>query len=108
MNECSHAAQNELVVLKLSLLAIITIIAVPLVIWGWDVHNDRKHVVTVISTTPVFGGDAWCHDGQRLVDVPPGIHLEVRRIGYWKDCATLDVALSDGRQNTLFREKAFL
>ena len=94
-------------VLKLSLLAIITIIAAPLIIWGWDVHNDRKHLVTVISTTPVFGGAAWCHLGQRLVDVPPDIHLEVRRIRYWKDCATLDVALPDGRQGYIISGDSF-
>jgi len=82
-------------------LAVSVVACLILTAWGWDVHNDRKHVVTVISKTPVFAGDDWCHDGQRLMDVAPGIHLGVRRIRYWKDCATLDVALPDGREGYL-------
>jgi hypothetical protein len=81
--------------------------AVPLLIvglfffflWFKDVHEDRKHTVTVNAATPVFlgtGGDGGCH-GEQLTTVGRGTDLPVRRIRYLKDCATLDVVLPDGR-----------
>lgn len=78
------------------------IVGIVLIAWAWDVHNDRQHTVTVISKTPIFvqrsGEVEACFDGQHLVDIAPGAHLEVRRIRYWKNCATVKVALSDGRE----------
>jgi len=66
--------------------------------WAWDVHNDRQHTVIVNSTTPVFmgSGDENCNDEQQLTTVSPGTDLKVRRIRYWKNCATVDINLPDG------------
>jgi hypothetical protein len=83
-------------------IAVTTIGGIVLIAWAWDLHNDRQHTVTVISKTPIFvqrsGEVEACFDGQHLIDVPQSVHLEVRRIRYWKNCATLKVALSDGRE----------
>jgi hypothetical protein len=66
--------------------------------WLYDVHQDRKHIVTVESQTPVFAGsgNGSCR-GQRVTNVQTGAVLRVRRIRYWKDCATIDVILPDAR-----------
>jgi hypothetical protein len=66
--------------------------------WGWDVRSDRKHTVFANSNVPVFvgSGDERCKGEQLLTTIPAGILLKVRRIRYWKDCATLDVTLPDG------------
>jgi len=69
------------------------------VLWFRDLHNDRKHVLIVNAVTPVFlgtGSDGGCH-GTQLTTVERGSKLPVRRIRYLKDCATIDVALPDGR-----------
>jgi len=68
--------------------------------WGWDVHNDRKHVVLVNSQTTIFTDDGGqgCEDGEQLTTLNPGVRLKVRRIMYQKDCATLYVTLPDGRK----------
>jgi len=72
------------------------------VFWSYDLRRDRKHVVTVKSPTPVFAGfgNGLC-EGQRLTVVQPGAILQVRRIRYWKNCATLDVILPDARHGYL-------
>ncbi len=71
-----------------------------LALWANDVHKDRKHTLTVNSLTPIFAGqgDEDCDGRQQLTAVQPGAIVRVQRIRYWKNCATLDVALSDGRQ----------
>jgi hypothetical protein len=68
--------------------------------WGWDGYSDRKHSVIANSNVPVFvgSGDGKCNGEQRLTMIPAGTLLKVRRIRYWKACATLDVALPDGEQ----------
>jgi hypothetical protein len=70
-----------------------------LVWWARDMHNDRSHTVTVNSPTPLFlgSGDEACHQGKGIATVPAADSLKVRRIRYWKDCATLNVTLPDGR-----------
>jgi hypothetical protein len=70
--------------------------------WFYDVQQDRKHIVTVESQTLVFvgSGNEACR-GQRLTDVQTGAVLPVRRIRYWKNCATLDVVLADSRPGHL-------
>ena|ERR1700719_4414780 len=72
--------------------------------WFYDVQQDRKHIVTVKSQTPVFAGsgNGLC-GGQRLTVVPAGAVLGVRRIRYWKNCETLDVVLPDNRHGYLVR-----
>jgi hypothetical protein len=71
-----------------------------LALWAKDVRQDRKHTVTVNSPTTIFAGsgDEDCDRRQQLTTVQPGAVLHIQRIRYWKNCATLDVALSDGRK----------
>jgi hypothetical protein len=40
-------------------------------------------------------GDANC-EGTQVAMISPGSKLKVRRIRYWKNCATIEVALPDG------------
>lgn len=71
------------------------------VLWLNDIRNDRKHIVLVKSPTPVFersGGENCLFGGKPLRVVQPGTKLPVRRIRYWKNCATVDVALPDGTE----------
>ncbi len=67
-----------------------------------DVRQDRKHVVTIKSQTPIFAGsgDGFC-GGQRLTVVQAGAVFPVRRIRYWKNCASVDVVLPDARHGYL-------
>jgi hypothetical protein len=72
-----------------------------LFLWLRDVQNDRKHTVNVNAVTPVFagnGGDGGCHGTTQLTATQRGAKLPVRRVRYLKDCATVDVALPDGRK----------
>jgi hypothetical protein len=68
-------------------------------LWMHDVWNDRKHSLQVNSETPIFtgSGDEDC-EGNRLTVVQPGAALRVQRIRYWKNCATVDIALPDGQE----------
>lgn len=67
-------------------------------LWAYDVWKDRKHTVMVQSETEMFAGvgDEGC-GGSRLSLVQSGATLRVRRIRYWKNCATVDVVLPDGK-----------
>ena len=70
--------------------------ATVLVLWANDVRQDRTHSVTVKRATPLFAGKGQnCDTRQRVTTVQQRIVLQVRRIRYWKDCATLDVDLPD-------------
>ena len=84
-------AAGTVVLLSLSVLAV----------WANDVHKDREHFVDVISSTPIFvgnGGEGDCYSpAEKAAVEPSGTTLRVRRIRYWKDCATVDVVLPDGR-----------
>jgi len=85
----------------LSFAIVLCALVIGLVLVGWwfyDVQQDRKHVVTVESRTTVFvgSGTGLCR-GQRLTNVQTGVILPLRRIRYWKNCATVDVILRDGR-----------
>ena len=69
-----------------------------LVLWGNDLRQDRKHTVTTEAPTSLFAGTGHsCDTRQQIAVVERGVVFSVRRIRYWKDCATLDVRLSDGR-----------
>ena len=72
-----------------------------IVFWAADVYQDRKHTITANSLTPIFAGsgDDSCGRGQRIeiATAQPGSRLSVRRIRYWKDCATIDIALPNGQ-----------
>ena len=70
-------------------------------VWANDVRKDREHTITVVSSTLVFVGDGResdCFKASETAAVEPaGTILRVRRIRYWKDCATVNVVLPDGR-----------
>jgi hypothetical protein len=68
-------------------------------LWARDVWNDREHVVTVESETPIFAGagNESC-GGTQLTTVQTGAALHVQRIRYWKECSTLNIVLPDGRE----------
>jgi hypothetical protein len=70
--------------------------------WAQDVWEDRKHIVVMKSATLIFAGtgNGLC-EGTKLKVAQPGTTLHVRRIRYWKNCATLDVALPDGGKGYL-------
>jgi hypothetical protein len=76
------------------------------VVWARDRYEDRKHTVTANSVSPVFPGhgDEDCDLKQQLTEVQPGSTFQVRRIRYWKNCATLDLTLPGGRK-TLYRSR---
>jgi hypothetical protein len=66
--------------------------------WAWDVESDRRHVVFVNGPTPVFIGSSieGCPQIPRQEMEPAGATLHVRRIRFWKDCATIDVTTPNG------------
>ncbi len=69
-------------------------------LWANDVRQDRKHSVMVNGPTPIFsgGGDEDCDARNELTKAMQGAEFRVRRIRYWKNCATLDVTIPDGRK----------
>lgn len=80
-------------------LAVIAVVASPIALWwGYDVWQDRQHAIAVREDTPVFAGagDATC-GGAQMTTISPGSKVDVRRIRIWKNCATIDVRLPDGR-----------
>lgn len=68
-------------------------------LWAHDVWEDRRHTVVVKSETPVFlgSGNESC-EGKRLGVLQPGATFRPQRIRYWKNCATLELALPDGQK----------
>jgi hypothetical protein len=77
---------------------------IALVLWANDEHQDRKHTITAEGPTPIFGGNGQsCDTRERIAVVEQGAVFTVRRIRYWKDCATLDVNLPDGRWSHFFQ-----
>ena len=81
-------------VITAALIGVLLVIA----LWMHDVWDDRKHTVRTESETPVFvgSGDDGC-EGQPLTVIQSGLTLHVRRIRYWKNCATVDIVLPDGQ-----------
>jgi hypothetical protein len=84
---------------QIGLLAFRVIGLVAIVIAARDAGNDRKHVVTVESETPIFAGagNESC-GGTQLTTIQTGAALHVQRIRYWKECSTLNIVLPDGRE----------
>jgi hypothetical protein len=82
----------------ISLVAIVIALLIA-ALWARDVWHDRKHAVMVESETPIFAGagNESC-GGTQLTTVQTGAVLPVQRIRYWKECATLNIVLPDGRQ----------
>jgi hypothetical protein len=70
-----------------------------IVLWASDVHRDRGHTITTNSPTPIFvgSGNDECDHKQQIATLQPGSSMRVRRIRYWKDCATADIVLPDGQ-----------
>jgi hypothetical protein len=81
-----------------SLAAIIT--SVVLGWWQCDVWSDRRHTMLVTSPTPIYAGagdgQVMC-EGGLIVVARPRSSFQIRRIRYWKNCATVDVKLQDGQ-----------
>ena len=86
----------------LTALAIIlaaAVVSFPAIWWAYDVWQDRRHTLTVDENTSAFigKGNASCGGAQFAV-IAPATSVQVRRIRYWKDYATVDVELADGRR----------
>jgi hypothetical protein len=91
----SRSGLRHLVVIASSVLVFLAVIA--LALWANDVRKDRTRSVAVEAGTPLFSGNGGnCDTHQRATTVQQRIILPVRRIRYWKDCATIDVDLQNG------------
>ena len=90
--------QNGLLAFRVVGLVVVVIALLIAALWTRDVWKDRKHVVMVESETPIFAGagDESC-GGTQLTTVQAGA-LRVQRIRYWKECATVNIVLPDGRE----------
>ena len=80
-------------------LAFAAVIASPFAVWwAHDVWEDRRHAITVLENTPLYAGtgEPSCWGGTQIATLPPGSKARVRRIRYWKNCATVDVMVSNG------------
>jgi hypothetical protein len=71
-----------------------------LILWAFDVLQDRTHTITAKSLTPIFAGPGKesCGAEQQMTTVQAGATFRIHKIRYWKDCATVDVVLDDGRK----------
>jgi len=78
--------------------AILAAIISPLGLWWtYGVRQDRRHTIIVRENTVVFAGAGNDNcEGSQLTVITPGSKPKVRRIRYWKTCATIDVSLADG------------
>ena len=74
-------------------------------IWGYDIWGDRKHTVVIRTETPTFSGSGQGCDGARKATASPNTVFRVKKIRYFKDCATIDVVLSDGRKGHILLGK---
>jgi hypothetical protein len=98
--DMSRRVKNRLALIGGGAASLLIVGTFVFLLWIKDVRNDRKHIVIVNTATPVFvgtGDEGGCH-GTQLTTPERGSRLPVRRIRYLKDCATIDVALPDGRE----------
>gem|GEM_PF-6300686 len=74
-------------------------IAIPLVIWGWDRYQDRQIKVTVNAATHLYASDVDAAYGsfRPVRSLKPGEKLKVIRATYGKDYGALLVKAEDGR-----------
>jgi len=68
------------------------------VCWAYDARQDRNHTMVVTAVTPVFKGYEENCGGTQTAILQPGAQPQIRRIRYWKNCATVDVVLSNGQE----------
>jgi hypothetical protein len=93
-----HNNMMRRVIVSASAVLLVLIGAVAVAMWANDVRQDRQHTVTVDEPTALFeGAGTGCETRQQIAVVQRGAAFLVRRIRYWKDCATLDVSAPDGR-----------
>jgi hypothetical protein len=85
--------------IALAIILTAAMVSFPAIWWAYDVWQDRTHTLSVNENTSVFigKGDESC-GGAQLAVVAPATSVQVRRIRYWKNCATVDVELADGRR----------
>jgi hypothetical protein len=74
------------------------IIAVPLLLWGWDRYQVSQIKVTVDSATPLYASDVdAAYGSQKPVKIlKPGEKLKVERSTYGKDYMALLVETDGG------------
>jgi len=83
------------------------VIAIPLVIWGWDRYQDRQIKVTVDST-PLYVSEADAAYGSQspVKALKPGEKLRVNRTTFGKDYGALLVETDEGvREWVVFGQK---
>ena len=96
MGQRSELKLRRTLVIALGVPAFIGVVL--FVLWANDVRQDRTYAIAVEAPTPVFaGGGRGCDTHQQIGIVEQGTVFPVRRIRYWKDCATLDIRLADGQ-----------
>lgn len=83
---------------KKFLMIIAVVIAIPLLIWGWDRYQDSQIKVTVDSATPLYASDIDAAYGslKPIRSLKPGENLKVTRTTYGKDYGALLVETEDG------------
>ena len=87
---------KSIVVAGIILVAVLLSIAA--IAWAWDVRSDRKHTVLITAPTPIYSGTgSEICGGSRVLIASKGTSFRAERIRYWKNCATIDVNLLDGR-----------
>jgi hypothetical protein len=77
---------------------LLTFCVVILAVWGHDVWSDRRRTLVVLTDTPIFVGNGDGCAGTQMTTARPNTVFRVKRIRYWKDCATIDVESSGGRR----------
>ena len=78
---------------------VLTLALIAVGLWARDTWQDRRHSISIVAPTPLFAGSG--NDGcgvNQIGVIQTGNTVRVQRIRYWKSCATIDVAVSDGRK----------